>query len=91
MPVGGTLRIRSAHFAEELGLPVAHKPDSQEICFVRMEIMQSSLRRTLERRFQKEILSGQYGTVIGKHKGNHALYHWSAERAWTLPWEDLSL
>ena len=34
MPVGEYTRDEIRVLAEEAGLPVAHKPDSQEICFV---------------------------------------------------------
>ena len=34
MPVGEYMKDKIREMAEEIGLPVAHKPDSQEICFV---------------------------------------------------------
>lgn len=34
MPVGDYTKEEIRRIAEEAGLPVAHKPDSQEICFI---------------------------------------------------------
>ena len=56
-------------FAEELGLSVAHKPDSQEICFV----PDGDYAKFIEENSGKKIPEGNFvwtdGTVIGKHKG----------------------
>ena len=34
MPVGEYTKDEIREMAEKIGLPVAHKPDSQDICFV---------------------------------------------------------
>ena len=69
MPVGeySTEEIRA--FAENLGLSVAHKPDSQEIWFV----PDKDYARFIEEHAGVRIPEGNFvwsdGTVIGKHKG----------------------
>ena len=55
--------------AEEAGLPVAHKKDSQEICFV----PDKDYAGFIEKSTGEKIPAGNYvkkdGTVIGEHKG----------------------
>ena len=69
MPVGEYTKDEIRTFAEELGLPVAHKPDSQEICFV----PDGDYAKFIEENSGKKIPEGNFvwtdGTVIGKHKG----------------------
>ena len=69
MPVGEYTKDQIRTFAEELGLPVAHKPDSQEICFV----PDGDYAKFIEENSGKKIPEGNFvwtdGTVIGKHKG----------------------
>ena len=69
MPVGEYAKDQIRTFAEELGLPVAHKPDSQEICFV----PDGDYAKFIEENSGKKIPEGNFvwtdGTVIGKHKG----------------------
>jgi len=42
LPVGGYASRKFAHLAGEIGLRVADKKDSQEICFVRTTTMPGS-------------------------------------------------
>ena len=69
MPVGEYTKDQIRTFAEELGLSVAHKPDSQEICFV----PDGDYAKFIEENSGKKIPEGNFvwtdGTVIGKHKG----------------------
>ncbi len=69
MPVGAYTKEQIRAFAEELGLSVAHKPDSQEICFV----PDKDYARFIEEHAHVKIPEGNFvwtdGTVIGKHKG----------------------
>ncbi|MCI8429799.1 MAG: tRNA 2-thiouridine(34) synthase MnmA [Lachnospiraceae bacterium] len=69
MPVGAYTKEQIRGFAEKLGLLVAHKPDSQEICFV----PDQDYARFIETHAHVKIPEGNFvwtdGTVIGKHKG----------------------
>jgi tRNA-uridine 2-sulfurtransferase len=59
--------IRS--MAEEAGLPIAHKPDSQEICFVK----DNSYSNFIETRTGEKSIPGDFtdlsGRVLGRHRG----------------------
>lgn len=69
MPVGAYTKEQIRTFAEELGLLVAHKPDSQEICFV----PDGDYARFIEEHAHVKIPEGNFvwtdGNVIGRHKG----------------------
>ena len=55
--------------AEEAGLPIAHKPDSQEICFVK----DNSYSNFIETRTGEKSAPGDFtdvnGRVLGRHRG----------------------
>ena len=72
LPIGGYEKSEVRAMAEELGLPVFDKPDSQEICFV----PDNDYAGLVERR--REDLAGRTGdildtegAVVGKHEGQH--------------------
>lgn len=69
MPVGAYTKEQIRGFAGELGLSVAKKPDSQEICFV----PDNDYARFIEEHAGGKIPEGNFvwtdGTVLGKHKG----------------------
>lgn len=69
MPVGNYEKDEIRKIADEAGLPVAHKPDSQEICFV----PDNDYASFIERETGKEIKTGNFvdihGNIIGPHKG----------------------
>ncbi len=69
MPVGEFAKDKIRQIADEAGLPVAHKPDSQEICFV----PDNDYASFIERETGKMIPTGNFvdihGNVIGTHKG----------------------
>ena len=68
-PVGGLEKEEVRLLAEKAGLPVAHKPDSQEICFVPDQDYAGFIRKYTG----KEDIPGNYidisGKVLGKHRG----------------------
>lgn len=69
MPVGAYTKEQIRKFAEELGLQIANKPDSQEICFV----PDKDYAHFIEENANVKIPEGNFvtsdGTVIGRHKG----------------------
>ena len=69
MPVGAYTKAQIREFAEEMGLAVAKKADSQEICFV----PDKDYARFIEENAGVKIPEGNFvwtdGTVIGSHRG----------------------
>lgn len=69
MPVGGYTKDEIREIAERIGLPVAGKPDSQEICFV----PDNDYARFIEETTQKAAKPGNFvsrsGEVLGRHRG----------------------
>lgn len=70
MPVGAYEKAEIRRIAESLGLPVAHKPDSQEICFIPDHDYAGFIDREAGERVPGP---GSFitasGKVIGTHKG----------------------
>ena len=69
MPVGGYSKEQIRKMAEQIGLQVAHKPDSQDICFV----PDGDYASYIEDNAEVKLLPGNFvlsdGTVVGQHKG----------------------
>lgn len=69
MPVGEFTKDEIRNIAQEINLRVAHKPDSQEICF----IPDNDYAKFIEENSGEKIIPGNFvntaGEVIGKHKG----------------------
>lgn len=71
-PLGEYSKAEVREIAEQAGIPVAHKSDSQDICF----IPDGDYRSFLDRIAPKKDKSGEFihknGTVLGKHLGQRA-------------------
>lgn len=69
MPVGEFTKEEIRQIAEDINLRVAHKPDSQEICF----IPDNDYAKFIEENSGEKILEGNFvnsaGEIIGRHKG----------------------
>lgn len=69
MPVGDYTKDKIRQMAEEIGLNVASKPDSMEICFIPDNDYGAFIRDN----GKKDIIPGDFvdteGNVIGKHRG----------------------
>ncbi|MDK2836889.1 MAG: tRNA-uridine 2-sulfurtransferase [Thermosediminibacterales bacterium] len=69
MPLGDYLKDEIREIAAELGLGVADKPDSQEICF----IPDNDYKKYLQGEVPEKIKPGPFldteGNIIGQHKG----------------------
>lgn len=69
MPVGGYTKDEIRAMAEKIGLNVASKPDSQEICF----IPDNDYAKYIEENTDAVITEGNFvspdGVVLGRHKG----------------------
>ena len=68
MPVGEYTKEEIRQIAEEEGLPVAHKPDSQEICFIPDNDYAAFIDREAEGRVPKP---GNFVTKDGELLGRH--------------------
>lgn len=70
LPLGGFVKTEVRVLAEQFGIPVAKKPDSMEICFIRDKDYIGWLSRRCEvPQAGKFVLDD--GTVIGEHLGIH--------------------
>jgi len=69
MPIGQYPKDEIRKIAERIGLPVAHKADSQDICFV----PDNDYASFIEANTKEEVCPGNFvnlaGEVIGRHKG----------------------
>lgn len=69
MPVGNYSKDKIREMAEEIGLQVANKPDSQDICFV----PDGDYATFIEENADAQIHQGNFvspdGKILGKHKG----------------------
>ncbi len=69
MPIGEYTKDQVREMAKDIGLAVASKPDSQEICFVE----DNDYGRFIEEKNGTKIRPGNFvdldGNVLGKHKG----------------------
>ncbi len=69
MPVGAYSKPEIREIAKEIGLAIANKPDSQEICFV----PDDDYAGFIEKRTGNSIEEGNFidvdGNVLGRHKG----------------------
>jgi tRNA-uridine 2-sulfurtransferase len=68
-PVGGYQKKEVFKMAKEWKLPSAHRPESQEICF----LAENDYRPFLKRQLKQQIIPGQVvnlkGQIIGEHQG----------------------
>ncbi len=69
MPVGAYSKEEIRKMAEQAGLSVANKPDSQEICFVPDQDYAGFIERTTGKPSPEGNFVKADGTVLGRHKG----------------------
>ena len=68
-PLGGMLKNETREIAKKLGLNVADKPDSQDICFVPNGDYSSVIKKYRPDAYQKGNIKDMNGKVIGVHEG----------------------
>ena len=68
-PLGGMLKNETREIAKKLGLNVADKPDSQDICFVPNGDYPSVIKKYRPDAYQKGNIKDMNGKVIGVHEG----------------------
>ena len=71
LPLGEFSKAETRNLAEKLNLPVAHKPDSQEICFVPNDDYKNFIaaRKPDAQALQAGEIISSDGKVLGKHNG----------------------
>ncbi len=69
MPVGAYSKEEIRKLAEEIGLLVANKPDSMEICFVPDNDYAGFIKQYTGKEFSEGNFVNTAGEVVGKHKG----------------------
>ncbi|SKB65306.1 tRNA (5-methylaminomethyl-2-thiouridylate)-methyltransferase [Lachnospiraceae bacterium] len=82
MPVGAYEKPEVREIAERIGLPVSHKPDSQEICFINDNDYAGFIEKEVERENERTADAGSKlvvpgpgnfvtadGKILGQHKG----------------------
>ncbi len=69
MPVGEYEKPEIRAIAEKIGLRVAHKPDSQEICFIPDNNYAGFIERSIEEKIPEGNFVTPEGKVLGRHKG----------------------
>ncbi|MDO4942896.1 MAG: tRNA 2-thiouridine(34) synthase MnmA [Lachnospiraceae bacterium] len=69
MPVGDYTKDQIREIAEEAGLPVAAKPDSQEICFIPDDDYAKYITDTTGEKIQEGNFVDLDGNILGRHKG----------------------
>lgn len=69
MPLGRYTKPEARKMAEEAELPVAHKPDSQEICFVENNDYASFIEKYTGKQSPAGNFIDKSGNIIGRHLG----------------------
>ena len=69
MPVGGYTKEEIREMAAKMNLPVAHKPDSQDSCFVPDGDYASFIEKTADQTFPQGNFVLTDGTIVGRHNG----------------------
>jgi tRNA-specific 2-thiouridylase len=69
MPLGGYTKSETRQVAADLGLSVANKPESQDICFVPFKRYTEFIERYAPEVLQPGPIVDRDGVVLGEHKG----------------------
>lgn len=68
-PIGNLTKTEVRAKAEELGLPVAQRPESQEICFIPDNNYVRFIKERIPGVFQPGPIVDEKGQVLGEHRG----------------------
>lgn len=70
MPLGGFQKIMVRKLADQFGLNVAQKPDSQEICFVDNDNYADFIEKRVSPSFKmRGVIRSKGGDILGEHDG----------------------
>src|SRR5438067_2806697 len=70
-PIGDRPKAAVRAYARERGLPVAEKPDSQEICFIPDHDYRSFVETRMPGGGRQGVFVDEHGHVLGSHDGVH--------------------
>ncbi|MBM44381.1 MAG: tRNA 2-thiouridine(34) synthase MnmA [Phycisphaerae bacterium] len=70
LPIGDYTKDDIRSMAQEMGLPVYNKPDSQEICFVPDDDYAGLVERTTPDAMQEGVIQDVEGNQLGTHDGH---------------------
>lgn len=68
-PIGEYPKSQIRRIAEELGLPVAQRPDSQDLCFLGGDDYRQFILRNYPESLRRGAILSQTGEQIGEHQG----------------------
>lgn len=69
MPLGSYTKEEIRHIAEEIGLDVHNKPDSEEICFIPDDDHGRFIREREPEKVKRGYFVDENGNILGEHKG----------------------
>jgi tRNA-specific 2-thiouridylase len=69
MPLGGCTKKKVRQIAQELELPVADKPESQEICFIPDDDYPKFLKEYMPQAVKPGPILDREGNTLGEHRG----------------------
>lgn len=69
LPLGYYNKDQTREIARKIGIIVADKPDSQEICFVKDNDYANYVRRNTDKKIEEGYFVDTKGNILGKHKG----------------------
>ncbi len=69
MPIGDFTKEQVRDMARERGLPVAAKPESQEICFIPDDDYASFLKNYIPQAAEPGPIRDRQGNILGEHRG----------------------
>jgi tRNA-specific 2-thiouridylase len=69
MPLGKFTKEKVREIASELSLPVADKPESQEICFIPDDDYAGFLKDYIPEAARPGLILAENGSILGKHRG----------------------
>ncbi|MFA5004631.1 MAG: tRNA 2-thiouridine(34) synthase MnmA [Candidatus Omnitrophota bacterium] len=69
LPLGGYYKEEVRRLAGALGLPVAQKPDSQEVCFLPGNDYRDFLKSSSKGSFKPGAIVDRQGKLLGRHQG----------------------
>ncbi len=68
-PLGNYTKAQVRAIAQEMGLPTAYRPESQEICFIPDNDYHRFLRSRMQTDGKPGVITDKTGKVLGTHKG----------------------
>lgn len=69
LPLGEYTKVQTRQMARDLGLTVAEKPDSQEICFVPDDDYKNFLSQRVPKILKPGNIVDALGNILGRHQG----------------------